>query len=107
MTFKEFLNFIDSENQRIIEYFGKSKSDRERVFGRTVKLMEEVGEFAGEVLANGGAQRKEKLDKMDSKNLEYEFADVIITAFLIAKSLKIDPQKAIKEKIEKIKKRKY
>lgn len=50
-------------------------------------------------------QRKQKFDKFDKDNLLEEFADVIMTTLLLAKSMNIDIEKALEKKIEKINKR--
>ena len=72
---------------------------------RTVKLTEELGELCNEVLAFNGDQRKEKLDKYDKNNLPNEFADVIITTLLLAKTMNVDIQEALKQKIKSINER--
>jgi len=56
-------------------------------------------------LAFNGDQRQEKLDNHDKNNLPNEFADVIITTLLLAKSMDVDIKKALINKIEKINKR--
>ncbi len=106
MELKELLEFIDLENKRLIEKFGKNSStQQERILARTVKLTEELGELCNEVLAFNGDQRQEKLDKYDKNNLPNEFADVIITTLLLAKSMNVDVKEALTNKIEKINKR--
>jgi len=106
MELKELLEFIDLENQRLIERFGKNSStQQERILARTVKLTEELGELCNEVLAFNGDQRKEKLDNHDKNDLPNEFADVIITTLLLAKSMNVDVKQALINKIEKINKR--
>lgn len=106
MEFKELLEFINLENERLIERFGKkSATQQERILARTVKLTEELGELCNEVLSFNGDQRKEKLDLYDKNNLPHEFADVVITTLLLAKSMNIDIADALKNKIEKINKR--
>jgi len=106
MELKELLEFIDLENQRLIERFGKNSStQQERILARTVKLTEELGELCNEILAFNGDQRKEKLNNYNKNNLPNEFADVIITALLLAKSMNINIKEALINKIEKINKR--
>ena len=105
MRLKELLEFIDLENKRLIERFGKNSSQQERILARTVKLTEELGELCNEVLAFNGDQRQEKLDKHNKNNLPNEFADVIITTLLLAKSMNVDIREALKNKIKKINKR--
>lgn len=107
MEFKELLQFIDFESKRLKKYKGDDVSQRERVLFRTIKLMEELGEFCNEIMASNGKQRDEKLKKYKRENLEEEFADVVITTLLLAESLDIDVNKALENKINKIKKRKY
>jgi NTP pyrophosphatase (non-canonical NTP hydrolase) len=106
MELKELLEFIDLENKRLIERFGKNSStQQERILARTVKLTEELGELCNEVLAFNGDQRQEKLDKHDKNNLPNEFADVIITTLILAKAMNIDIEKALEKKIKKVNKR--
>lgn len=104
MDFKELLQFIDIENDRIIKRFG-SPTKQERILARTVKLTEELGELCNEVLTFNGDQRKDKLDNYDKNNLPNEFADVIITTLLLAKSMDVDIIMALKNKIKKINQR--
>lgn len=102
MDIKELLQFIDIEDERIIKR-SKNFSDQEkRILARTVKLNEEVGELCNEVLGFIKAQRREKLEQFDNSSLSGEFADVIITTLLLAKSMDIDVKKALEEKIKKI-----
>jgi NTP pyrophosphatase (non-canonical NTP hydrolase) len=81
------------------------KSHREKAFARTVKLTEELGELCNEVLAANGDQRSEKLETTSNRNLEDEFADVIITTLLLAKTMNVNIEKALEQKIEKINQR--
>ena len=106
MELKELLEFIDLENQRLIERVRKNYStQQERILARTVKLTEELGELCNEVLAFNGDQRKEKLDNHGKNNLSDEFADVVITTLLLAKSMNIDIKEALINKIKKINER--
>ena len=104
MDFNELLQFIDTEDERIIKHFG-SPTKNERILSRTVKLTEELGELCNEVLAYNGDQRKDKLLNHDKDNLPNEFADVIIVTLLLAKTMDVDIKEALKNKIEKINKR--
>ncbi len=101
MTFEEFQHFIDEQDALFRSLKGTNQNERERIFARTIKLGEEYGELCDEVLASVGDQRKGKLD--DTHDIEGEFADVVIVAFLLAKAMNIDMQKALKQKTEKIK----
>jgi len=101
MSLEEFQKFID-EQDAFFRSLGNSASDRERILARTVKLSEELGELCDEVLASLGIQRKAKLENRDPNGLGNEFADVIIVAFLLAKSLNIDVKAALERKMQKI-----
>jgi len=105
MELKELLEFIDLENQDSLKIGKNSPTQKERILARTVKLTEELGELCNEILAFNGDQRQEKLDKHDKNNLPNEFADVIITTLLLAKSMNVDIKESLIKKIEKINKR--
>ncbi|MCB9802936.1 hypothetical protein H6761_02880 [Candidatus Nomurabacteria bacterium] len=106
MNLEELLQFINNEDQRLIQ-FKNGNNEKERILSRTVKMTEELGELCNEVLSFIGDQRKEKLERTDKDNLPNEFADVIITTLLLAKTMNVDIVKALEDKIEKIKKRNY
>ena len=107
MEIKELLQFINKADQRLKQDFGQSCTEKERVLARTVKVTEELGELCEEILAFYKDQRKEKLDNLDKDNLSDEFADVVIVTLLLAKSMGIDIEKALEDKIAKIEKRDY
>lgn len=104
MQINELLQFINLENERLNSRF-PTLQGRERILARAVKLNEEVGELCSEVLASSGDQRKEKLANHNAHTLQAEFADVVITTLLLAKSMNVDVPKALEEKIEEINKR--
>ncbi len=104
MKFEELLEAIDYFDSYLNEKFPISGL-REKMFARTVKLNEEVGELCAEVLAFDGDQRDEKLQNSNQETLEGEFADVIITTLLLAKTMDVDVRKSLKNKIAKIKDR--
>ncbi len=106
MTLDELMEFIDKEDNRIREHYGNPPK-KERILARTVKLMEESGELANEILKTLSMQRNSKLNNSGSKELSEEFADVIITTLLLAKSSGVDIRKSLDSKIEKINKRNY
>ena len=100
MNFQQFQNFIDKQDA----FFRKihKLTPRERTLSRTVKVSEEFGELCDEVLSSFGDQRKSKMAGKTKETLESEFADVVITVFMLAKSMDIDIPKALAEKIPKI-----
>lgn len=75
------------------------------ILARTVKLGEEFGELCEEVLAYNSLQRKQKLDNHDKENLPEEFADVIITTLLLAKSMNVSIETALEKKMQKLNQR--
>lgn len=93
------------QDKRLKKQYSRVTDPEKRIFGRTIKLVEEVGELCSEILAHKSLQRKDKLAKHDKENLPGEFADVIITTLLVAKSMNIDVPKALEEKTKKINKR--
>jgi len=104
MEFKDLLEFINKKDRRLKGKYEKGVSQRERILFRTVKLGEEYGELCESVLAINKIQRREKPDKINT-DLAGEIADVIITALLLAESLGIDIQQALKRKMKTIDKR--
>lgn len=105
MEFEEFILFIEEQYSWIRELHRDNLSDERAVLAHTVKLMEELGELSDAVLSHEKLQRKHKLENHAKEKLEEEFADVVISAFILGHSLGIDAKKALREKIEKLKKR--
>lgn len=105
MTFKELKKFVKIEDKRLKKYFPNLADPEKIALARTVKLSEEVGELAAEVLAYHGWQRSAKLVNRQEPNLAHEFADVIITTMLIAEEIGIDVELALADKIAKINRR--
>ncbi len=103
MTFEEFRQFIDEQH----EFFRKEKrqTQKNRIFARTIKLGEEYGELCDAVLASVGDQRKEKLARGKSGDLEGEFVDVLIVLFMLARAMDVDIMSVLDGKIQKIRKR--
>ena len=95
-----FSDFIEEWDEYLSKRTGHA--DREHKFARMVKLSEEVGELASEILAAEGDQRKEKLQDKTREDLESEFADVLITLHLLARSYDVDLEEAARQKIERI-----
>jgi NTP pyrophosphatase (non-canonical NTP hydrolase) len=96
------LQFVDVQDERLKKYYDELADPEKIVLARTVKLAEELGELCQEVLAHLSLQRPQKLDKHDKNNLSEEFADVLVTTLLLAKSMDIDVENALKKKIQTI-----
>lgn len=102
MTLKELLVFIKAESARLKERYGDRLHKDNILFAKTLKLTEEAGELASEVLALGSLQRSDKLSLDTKEKLAHEVADVIITTLLVAEEAQIDVERALEEKIKKI-----
>jgi NTP pyrophosphatase (non-canonical NTP hydrolase) len=76
------------------------KSHDQRVFARTMKIVEELGELADEILTSMNLQRKSKIAKFSKQNVEDEFADVLGSLILLGIELDIDIEKVIQKKID-------
>lgn len=108
MITKNFLEIIGKINKRLLEYFNQDSnnfSKKEIILKQTVKISEEVWELSWEVLSSFWLQRKEKLVENWKENLENEFADVILSTLLLAKTMDVDINLALEKKLEKIKER--
>lgn len=81
------------------------KDKNQRVFARTMKVVEELGELADEILTSMNLQRDSKIAAFTRENLEDEFADALASLVLLANELDIDVEKVIKRKIEFTKER--
>lgn len=91
----------DSEKASRIEFVTFTKREKDILF-KTVKLSEEVGELSNDILSVLSLQRKSKLDKFNKINLYQEFADVVISVIKLANALRVDLERAIRDKTKKI-----
>jgi NTP pyrophosphatase (non-canonical NTP hydrolase) len=66
------------------------------------QLMEEIGELAKDI--NSERLRKKELDR---ENLSGEFADVFLQLAVLAEMYQVDLEKAVADKIEKLRARSY
>ena len=105
MEMNEFISFTKTESQRLIDYFFDGKKPDNLRYLHLAKLMEEVGELSEAVLASDSLMRKEK--DGSQINLEHEFADVMLVTAIMAQDMGVDLEKALEEKIKKIKERTY
>ncbi len=76
------------------------KNTEHKVFARTMKIMEELGELSDEILTSMNLQRNSKIAKFSKENVEDEFADVMASLILLGIELDIDVEKVMKKKIE-------
>ena len=95
--------FITFKHKDLLKKYN-FKNKEELVYPTTIKLMEEMGELSEAILHKNALQRKSKLENK-TINIEHEIADVLLVTMLLAKTLNIDIDKALTEKINKIKQR--
>lgn len=76
------------------------KDPQQRIFARTMKIVEELGELSDEILTSMNLQRNTKIAKFSRKNIEDEFADVMGSLLLLGIELEIDVEKVMKRKLE-------
>jgi NTP pyrophosphatase (non-canonical NTP hydrolase) len=105
MKFEELTNFAEQEHTRLVKLYNV-KNDPKTKYTIFAKLVEEMGELSEAILTRDNLQRKDKLQDSKSK-LEDELADVILCTMILAKELNVDMDESLKQKIEKIRKRKY
>lgn len=103
MTLDDFQAFIDEQDAFFRSLKNTGQTEKERILSRTVKISEEFGELCDEVLASLGQQRTGKMERRGKESLGNEFADVVITTFLLAKAMQVDIMEALGRKIPKIK----
>lgn len=76
------------------------KNEDQRIFARTMKVVEELGELSDEILTSMNLQRDSKIARFSRENLEDEFADVLGSLILMAIELNIDVETVMKRKLE-------
>lgn len=104
MDFNELVEFANSEHERLVTRFDAKNNPKTR-YTMLAKLMEEMGELSEAILKSDNLQRADKEKIMGDIN--HEIADVILCSLVLARELGVDAEKAILEKMEKIKSRKY
>lgn len=75
------------------------KNGQQRIFARTMKIVEELGELSDEILTSMNLQRNTKIAQFSHQNIEDEFADVLASLILLANEMDIDVETVIKRKI--------
>ncbi|MCR4326581.1 MAG: MazG-like family protein [Candidatus Roizmanbacteria bacterium] len=101
-TFKELQRVLKERSKDLrIEFTSLTKREKD-ILAKTVKLSEEVGELANDILATMSLQRKSKLEAFDKQNLYEEFADVVIACFALGIAMRVDMDRALRQKLDKI-----
>ncbi|MBP7740879.1 hypothetical protein KA089_01715 [Candidatus Woesebacteria bacterium] len=99
MTIKDLV----AEYQKINLFLNKRwplKNSDHKIFARTMKIMEELGELSDEILTSMNLQRNTKIAKFSRENVEDEFADVLGSLVLLGIELDIDVEKVMRKKIK-------
>lgn len=76
------------------------KNEQQRIFARTMKIVEELGELSDEILTSMNLQRNTKIAKFSHQNIEDEFADVLGSLMLLGIELHIDVAEVMERKIK-------
>ncbi len=90
------------EYRGIARYFNERwplPDHNQRVFARTMKVMEELGELSDEILTSMNLSRDSKIAEFSRENVEDEFADVLACVISLAIELDIDIEEVIRRKI--------
>ena len=97
MTIDEFMTFCREQNEVIKDKYGMT-DETILALAHVAKLTEECGELSEKVLGRLNLQRKVKLEET-KKNLADEIADVILVVGILAESMDISVEEALKKKI--------
>ncbi len=98
-----YIQSVLSKHERKIRIRFATMTKREKdILSKTVKLSEETGELANDILSVMSLQRKSKLDEFNIKNLYEEFADVVITTAMLANKLHVNLERAVRDKLKKV-----
>jgi NTP pyrophosphatase (non-canonical NTP hydrolase) len=106
MDLTELQQLVNIEHNRLLKQYSNVPNQGLTILARMAKLNEEIGELADQILGSLGLQRPEKLYQYTPESLRKELADVVITAFVLAKGCNVDMLQAINEKIQIVTQRK-
>lgn len=104
MTLQQLQAEYATISKQLSEHFPLADKDH-RVFARTVKVLEELGELADEILSSMNLQRTSKVERYTREHLEDELADTMGSLVLLAHELDIDLETIMQRKIDFTKKR--
>ncbi len=104
MTLKDLQSSYSLIAKQLHQHWPLEDKDHQ-IFARTIKVLEELGELADEILSSMKLQRASKVELHTREKLEDEFADTMGSLMLLAHELDIDLEKVMLRKIEFTKKR--
>jgi NTP pyrophosphatase (non-canonical NTP hydrolase) len=93
--------FIAAEDTRLRAAFGNKAAGNEWHLTHVIKIMEELGELAEQVLARQSLRRPNQSGVFNEDTLGDEIADVHITTLLVARDLKVNVNDALNQKNRK------
>jgi len=96
------INDLVSQYKEISKFLNERwplKNKEHKIFARTMKIMEELGELSDEILTSMNLQRNTKIAKFSHTNVEDEFADVLGSLILLGIELDIDIEEVMNRKI--------
>ena len=99
MDFKEIQKFIESDYLEWNTYF-KNQDKKTEAFAIMLKISEETGELAREVMRSFGYANQKRLN--EPSQLDSELADVLINTILLARCLDINVPEILQRKMEMI-----
>ncbi|MBW7960644.1 hypothetical protein H3C65_04110 [Patescibacteria group bacterium] len=102
LTLKNLQKELKSKESELRIPFKTLTKKEKDILAKTVKLTEEVGELANDILSILSLQRKSKLNKFDKKNLYEEFGDIILATVMLANATRVDISRAVKDKLKKL-----
>lgn len=98
MTIQDLVNQYQ-EISKVLNTKWPLKNSQQRIFARTMKIVEELGELSDEILTSMNLQRNSKIAKFSHQNIEDEFADVLGSLILLGNELEIDVEEVMVRKI--------
>ena len=105
LSIKELENFARLQIEKLNKKYGLEKDRDKDNWAYALKIGEELGELYQELLSHKGYQREEKMQNFKKDDIKKEIVDVIFTVFILGKSLDIDINEAIIERMGEIIKR--
>lgn len=104
MTIQQLVAQYQTISQVLNEKWPLQSKDQ-RIFARTMKIVEELGELSDEILTSMSLQRDDKVKKFVQKNVDDEFADVLGSLILLGIELDIDVVEVMERKLDLTRKR--
>jgi len=103
MDLKELQEQVKEMRNVLNPPFRRFTKREKEILAKMVKLTEEVGELGNDILSVLSLQRRSKLADFDKANFYEEFADVLISLIQLANATGVDINRAVKNKLKKIK----